>query len=258
MNIALASLALSGCAHHAASSTAPAAGGGVTDPVDSYRAAYMADDAQSYRGALETHRGYLADHGSEPKAREVRMRYAKLLFGLGQLDAAAAEFERVAASSTNPNDYLARMAARNVVVCRHQARADQPAKELYSLKSFGGIDQAALNLEWEPITLPEAAREAHEQKMPAPEQKLADACDAYFARAEPTDPALLTIRLASAEIYFRFDHRLEGVKRCDDIVTRWPQVDASGLCVRTTINALNSSGQWKELESHVRSKRTSA
>jgi hypothetical protein len=245
---ASSAIALAACAHQAQSgSTSDAT---TVDFDDGFRAAYFADDAASYKKAMESERAYLADHAADRAAREVRLHYAKLLFGLKDLDKAAEEMQRLAASG---NDYLARVAARNVVVIRHSALKPPQADQAFiSLKSFGGIEQAALNLEWESIVLPETPGLKHERPMPDAEHKLLAACDAYAERADPTDPALMTVILASAEINFRFDRALEGVKRCDELISRWPQADASGMCVRTTINALNRGERWADLESHVR------
>jgi hypothetical protein len=219
------------------------------DPLfDQYQAAYLSNDAALYREARDRHAEYLK---KEPSARELRLRYAKLLYALGDDASAAEQLAQVAAGGA---DHLGRGAARNVIVVLHEARAGQSKGELKALRDRGRIDRATLNFETAPIELPDySAGDIPKRAIPALEKSLADACDKYLELSDGQDTALPTFRLMSAQIYLRHGHAIEGAERCADVVTRWPQTDVAESCVHVIVDALNSRREWKELEKHVRS-----
>src|SRR5215475_5811388 len=83
----------------------------------SFRHAYDSSELAAYQSAKDEHAAWLSSHADSPHARDVRARYGKLLFALGEYEAAAAAFEKVAdlASGRAP-DYSARGAMRNRVL----------------------------------------------------------------------------------------------------------------------------------------------
>lgn len=242
-------LVLGACAHAPVSVSDEAPVTADDDPLlESYRAAYQSADAASYKDARDRHAVWLAANASAPNARDVRVRYGKLLYALGDFDAAAQQLAQVTAGGA---DYLGRGAARNVIVVWNEARTQRA--ELRPLKERGRVDRVTLNFETGPITLPDySAGDVAERPIPALEQALADACDHYFDISDGQDTALPTFRLMSADIYFRSGHAIEGAKRCADLVSRWPQTEIAESCVLTTVDALNAKKAWSELEQHAR------
>lgn len=220
---------------------------------ESYRAAYQSDDSAIYRRARDQHAAWLAEHPGHPSEREVRARYGKLLYALGEHERAAAELSRVAKEAS---DFLGRGAARNAIVVLLQARTEG-SQPLYLLRDRGRLDRVTLDFRLQPIVLPDYTSGQVEQRaLPAPERALAAACENYLAIADPQDDALPHFYLLAAELYFRHGQAIDGAARCAELITRWPQTEDAAACAVTSVAALDQRHAWKELEQHARAFRS--
>jgi hypothetical protein len=224
--------------------------------IDAYKRAYDSSDVALYRSARDQHAAWIEAHPKE-KAREVRGRYAKLLFALGEYQRAAAELEVIAdAAKGRAPDYVERGAMRNRALALLHAvkEGDKPSSPLRLLRERGRLDKMMLAFNVDPIALPDFSDKSapNESPMPELERAFAEACDAYVAVAEPEDGALPTIVLLSASAYFARGRVAEGSSRCGDLVARWPHNEIATMCVRAAIGGLLARQDWKNLEKHSR------
>jgi hypothetical protein len=229
------------------------------DPVlaEAYRHAYDSNDVALYTAARDKHAAWLEGQATSKIERLTRIQYGKLLFALGEYEAAAAQFTRAAnETASNAPDYIARGAMRNTVLARlhFSKEGNKPAQPLRHLRDRGRPDKVMLSISVDSISLPDYSKPdaPKEAEVPPAEKALADACDAYLAVAEPEDAALPMIALLDAWVYFAHGQVREGGIRCADLVTHWPHNDVAVMCVRATTNGLLARGEWIQLEKHAR------
>lgn len=238
---------------HAEIQGAAAQEDGADDAFESYRAAYESGELSAYRAARARHAAWLAEHPGHPAEREVRARYGKLLYALGEHDQAAAELTQVAQGAS---DFLGRGAARNAIVVRLQARTKNAAPP-FLLRDRGRLDRVTLDFRLEPIVLPDyTSGQVELRALPAQDRALATACDNYLAIADAQDTALPHFYLLAAELYFRHGQAVDGAARCAQLIERWPQTEDAAACAVTSVAALDQRRAWKELEHHARAFRS--
>jgi cellulose synthase operon protein C len=186
---------------------------------DYHQEATRTKDAATYRLARDIYRQYLDTFPEAESAGRLRFYYAEILYALQDWEAAADQYDAVAAG--DPKGQLTPRAAGNQILALEKALAAQ-----------GGSLRKG-----EP---------AGEEPFAPLEAKLLRACERYLA-VVPRAKDEVAIRYKAALLYY--DHRRfdEAAKRFGELIVQWPGDPWSQKAADLSMNILEAKRDWLAL-----------
>lgn len=202
-------------------------------------------DDDTFVFASEVYTDYLTIFPDSPKAYDLRFFHAELLFeNLRKYDWAAAEYERVAAQD------IAKLEERKKK--EQEGKVDE-AKKLQAGKRFvqaleGAIyahDEVVKKLGDEP--LPKGADPKKPLPIPAPKQKLLDACERYLTWV-PKGDKRVEVSYKAAQIHYRYNQFEPAVQRFSAIALEHPDHELAVFSAHLVLDSYNILEDWQKID----------
>ncbi|MHB1844301.1 MAG: tetratricopeptide repeat protein [Deltaproteobacteria bacterium] len=191
-------------------------------------------DEETYARADEIYRDYLELFPASPKAYDLHFYHGELLYDqLQNFAGAAQEYGRVVArdierlkAHAKPGRWFSKALEDQVFAAEEVARvaaakASTPAKSTTAL----------------PI--------------PLEQQALLSACDAYLTWL-PKGPKVVEVTYKAAQIYYRYNHFDEAVKRFTFIATQHPESDLAVYSANLVLDSYNLLGDYSKVHEWAR------
>jgi len=202
-------------------------------------------DDETFVFASEVYTDYLTIFPDSPKAYDLRFFHAELLYeNLRKYDWAAAEYERVAAQDIAKLEEKKRLEQEGKL---DEAKKIQPGKRFVQALE-GAIfahDEVVKKLGDEP--LPKGADPKKPLPIPAPKQKLLDACERYLAWA-PKGDKRVEISYKAAQIHYRYNQFDPAVQRFSSIALEHPDHELAVFSAHLVLDSYNILEDWQKID----------
>ncbi|HVE82177.1 MAG TPA: tetratricopeptide repeat protein [Myxococcales bacterium] len=200
-------------------------------------------DDEVFALANDVYNDYLTLFPENPKAYDMRFFWAELLFdNLQKFDKAAQEYTRVVEQDVKKIDAKQKPGVRMVNAAYNSILAwDEVVKK--------AEEAGQLKVDTTDITKKAA--------IPAPKQGLLDACERYI-KYVPGEDKKVEIAFKAANIYYRYNHFDEAVKRFADIALNHPDYKfedgqrAGEVSANLVLDSYNLLGDWTKVNEWAR------
>lgn len=200
---------------------------------------------ETFHFASEVYTDYLTIFPDAPKAYDLRFFHAELLFeNLRKYDWAAAEYERVAAMDIAKLEEKKKLESEGKA---EEAAKIQPGKRFVQALegSIYAHDEVTKKLGDEP--LPKGADPKKALPIPAPKQKLLDACERYLAWV-PKGDKRVEISYKAAQIHYRYNQFDKAVERFSSIAIEHPNHELAVFSAHLVLDSYNILEDWQKID----------
>lgn len=210
-----------------------------------------------YELARDLYGQYLQAFPTSEQAYTLNFYYAEILWDLGQWRDAAEQYDAVVARDAKGR--YTRDCAYNAILAWEKIVANEPKpvrnKDGLLVKNKkkqkGKIANKKVKLE-----KVEKNKEYKPEDIPEPEQKLADACDAYvrvvpeeLSKKDPKlEEELIVVKFKSAYTYHKYFHFDQAAERFGELIGRWPDNEYARRGADSILDSYAAREKWKPLE----------
>ena len=213
-------------------------------------------DVPTYKLARDIYAKYLSVFPDSESAYEMRYFYAEVLWALDEWKNAAEEYRVVAEAQASSR--LAREAAYSQILAWEKVA--RTGRERGRLQGKKRIEEVSRKGKSEARTTAGTRLEKLDktstyepEPLPPLEKKLSEACDLYFAIAEPADPERPAIKYKAAYLYYKHNQFVEAAQRYAEIIQLWPRNPLAKKAANLILDSLNVKKEWGELKRYAAS-----
>ncbi|MFL5319863.1 MAG: tetratricopeptide repeat protein [Myxococcaceae bacterium] len=212
-------------------------------------------DEQTFFFANEVYADYLTLFPNNVKSYDLRFFWAELLNdNLQKFDEAAQQYTLVLQTD------IARMEGKSKEKDKDGKPVTKPGKFMTNAayNAILAYDEVVKAAEQSGSMKTETTGEANKaQKIPAQKQALLDACERYL-KYVPTGDKTVEIAFKAANIYYRYNHFDEAVKRFAEIAEKYPEYKfengdrAAEIAANLILDSYNLVGDWAKVNEWAR------
>lgn len=216
---------------------------------EKHREAQATKLVETYQLARDIYAEYLSKFENSVNSYKFRFFYAEILFELKAFADAGKQYTLVV--QENKKGRFAQPAAYNAILAWEKVVSGVQEKLGKKIQEKGGFKAKGRLAKLEQLEQLKKGKIYEPENLSEPEQKLANACDAFVALA-PNDEEVVKIKFKSARLYYVHNQFEEAATRFGDIVERWPRDSLGRLAAESIVQSWNVRENWTELNRWAR------